>query len=260
MAYETLTYEAEGHVRLVGLNRAAKRNAFNVKMLHELADAYGRYEDDADARCLVLFGHGDHFTGGLDLAEVGPHVEKGGGLSGEGGVDPMDLFGRRRTKPVVMAVSGYCFTIGIELLLASDVRIAADDTKFTQLEVARGILPFGGATLRFPLACGWGDAMRWMLTGDFFGADEALRIGLVQQLVPKGKQLEVARAIADTIAAQAPLAVQATLRASKRAAERGFEAGKDGLMEEARSLMKSEDAAEGVRSFVERRKANFVGR
>lgn len=258
--FETLTYEADGHLRLVGLNRAAKRNAFNVKMLHELAEAYGHYEDDPEARCLLLFAHGDHFTGGLDLAEVGPHVQQGGGLAGEKGVDPLDLFGRRRTKPVVMAVQGYCFTIGIELCLASDVRVAATDTKFTQLEVARGIIPFGGATLRFAQVAGWGDAMRWMLTGDYFDANEALRIGLVQQVVEPGKQFEVARAIAATIAAQAPLAVQGTLRASRMAIEQGFEAAKKDLVDDARKLMASEDAAEGVRSFVERRKAVFKGR
>lgn len=258
--YETLTYEADGHVRLVGLNRPAKRNAFTVKMLHELADAYRRYEDDADARCLVLHAHGEHFTGGLDLAEVGPHVANGGGLSDENGIDPMDVFGRRRTKPVVMAIRGLCFTIGIELALASDIRIAASDARFNQLEVGRGILPFGGATLRFAQVAGWGDAMRWILTGDFFDAAEAHRIGLVQQVVAPGEELAVATKIAQTVAAQAPLAVKAALAASKRTVERGFEAGREGLLEEARALMKTEDSAEGVKSFVERRKAVFVGR
>ena len=229
-------------------------------MLHELADAYAKYEADADARCLLLFAHGDHFSGGLDLAEVGPYVAGGGGLQGTDGIDPLDLFGKRRTKPVVMAVQGYCFTIGIELCLASDVRIAATDTKFTQLEVGRGIIPFGGATLRFAQVAGWGDAMRWMVTGDFFDASEALRIGLVQQVVPPGEQLAVARAIAETIANQAPLAVQATIRAARTALEQGAEAAKTELMTEARRLMATEDAAEGVKSFMERRKAVFHGR
>lgn len=258
--FETLTYESEGHVRLVGLNRAAKRNAFNVKMILELADAYAKYEDDPEARCLVLFAHGDHFTGGLDLGEVGPYVEKGGSLAGDGAVDPLDLFGRRRKKPVVMAMQGYCFTIGIELCLASDIRIAASDTKFNQLEVGRGIMPFGGATLRFAQVAGWGDAMRWMLTGDFFDAAEAHRIGLVQQVVAPGEQLATAKAIATTIANQAPLAVQATMRAARAAIEQGTEPAKAEMMSVARGLMATEDAAEGVRSFVERRKAVFKGR
>jgi enoyl-CoA hydratase/carnithine racemase len=259
-SYETLTYEADGHLRLVGLNRAAKRNAFNVRMLLELSEAFTAYENDADARCLLLFAHGEHFTAGLDLAEVGPHVATGGGLQGEGGVDPLDLFGRRRTKPVVIALQGYAFTIGIELCLACDVRVAASDTKFNQLEVGRGIIPFGGATLRFAQVAGWGNAMRWMLTGDFFDASEALRIGLVQQVTAPGEQVAVARAIATTISNQAPLAVQATLRASRTALESGPEAAKAELMSEARRLMATEDAAEGVKSFVERRKAVFQGR
>lgn len=257
---ETLTHDVERHVHLVGLNRAAKRNAFNVKMLEELSQAYGRYEDDPDGRCLLLFAHGEHFTAGLDLAEVGPHVKSGGGLVPEGGVDPLDLFGRRRTKPVVVAVSGYCFTIGIELCLASDVRVASEDTRFTQLEVARGIVPFGGATLRFPQVAGWGDAMRWMLTGDFFDAAEARRIGVVQEVTPKGEHVARARAIADTIAAQAPLAVVGTRRSSQTAIEHGFDAARDALLGEARRVMESEDAVEGVMSFVERRKAVFRGR
>jgi len=257
--FETITYENDGHVRLVGLNRPAKRNAFTVQMLNELSDAYRDYEDDADARCLLLFAHGEHFTGGLDLAEVGPHVAGGGGLGGAG-IDPCDLFGRRRTKPVVMATRGFCFTIGIELALASDIRIAATDSKFSQLEVGRGIMPFGGATLRFAQVAGWGNAMRWILTGDFFDADEALRIGLVQQVVAPGEELRVARTIATTIANQAPLAVQATMLSARLAIEEGFDVARDGVVDEARRLMKTEDAAEGVKSFVERRKAVFTGR
>ncbi|MEM9187934.1 MAG: crotonase/enoyl-CoA hydratase family protein [Myxococcota bacterium] len=256
----TLSVEREEHVLLVGLRREAKRNAFNLAMLRELAEAYTEFEDDPELRCAVLFAHGDHFTAGLDLAEVGPEVAKGTELFPEGHVDPLDLLGRRRSKPVVMAVQGYCFTIGIELLLASDIRLAADTTRFRQMEVNRGIMPFGGATLRMPEVAGWGNAMRYLLTGDEFDAAEAHRIGIVQEVLPASELLDRARALASRVAACAPLAVHATRQNAARAVEDGSAAALEVLYPEARRLMGTEDAAEGVRSFLERREGRFQGR
>ena len=255
-----ISTETRGHVLLIGLDRAAKRNAFTTAMLVELAQAFTTFEDEASLRVAVLFAHGEHFTGGLDLAEVGPAVARGQGLMPEGAVDPLDLHGRRRTKPVVCAVQGICFTIGIELMLACDVAIAAAGTRFAQMEVRRGIMPFGGATLRFPAAAGWARAMKWLLTGDEFSAEEALAMGLVAEVVPDGAQLDVAVALAERIASRAPLAVQATLAAAREAAEAGREAAIAKLMGHARPLMATEDAMEGVRSFIERREAVFQGR
>ena len=124
----------------------------------------------------------------------------------------------------------------------------------------RGIFPFGGATLRSVQASGWGNAMRWLLTGDEFGAEEALRIGLVQEVAAKGAHLERAIAIAETIAAQAPLGVQATLVSARNRLEHGFEKAAQDLVPEILGLMKTEDAREGMMSFVERRAAKFEGR
>jgi enoyl-CoA hydratase/carnithine racemase len=258
--FTTLSVEARDHLLVVGLNRPGKRNAFDLTMLGELAQAYGLYERDPALRCLVLFAHGDHFTAGLDLAEVGPAVAAGAPLFPEGGIDPLDLADSRRSKPVVMAVQGFCLTIGVELLLAADIRLAAEGTRFRQMEVQRGILPFGGGTLRWPQVAGWGDAMRWLLTGDEFDAAEALRIGLVQEVVPREALLERALWIAGRVAAQAPLAVQATRAAALRGLEGGRRAGIEGLVDEARRLMDTQDAREGLRSFLERRPARFVGR
>jgi enoyl-CoA hydratase len=254
-----VTYEARGHVRLVGLDRAEKRNAFDLRMLRELAEAYTRADEDPDARCVVLFAHGDHFTGGLQLDEVGPAVAAGEALFPEGSVDPLGLFGRQRTKPAVMALQGWALTIGTELALAQDIRVAAENARFGQIEVQRGIFPFGGATLRLPQVAGWGDAQRWLLTGDVFDAAEALRLGVVQEVVPVGQQLERAVALAERVALRAPLAVQASLRSSRLAVEAGAEAAKARMMEDARGVMASEDAAEGMRSFLERRDAVFTG-
>ena len=121
------------------------------------------------------------------------------------------VWGEQVPKPVVMAVQGIAFTLSIELALASDIIIAADNVRFGQLEIARGIMPFGGATVRAPAQLGWGNAMRFLLTAEEFGAEEAMRIGLVQEVVPAPGQLERATEIAAMIAAQAPLGVQATL-------------------------------------------------
>lgn len=255
----TVTTERRGRVMLIGLNRPDKLNSFNLAMLRELSEAYTAYEADADAWCAVLYAHGDNFTSGLDLAEVGPAVAKGDPLFPDGAVDPLDLAAPRRTKPIVCTVQGWCLTIGMELLLASDIRIASADTRFSQMEINRGIMPFGGATMRLPQIAGWGNAMLHLLTGDRFDATEAHRIGLVQKVVDKGAQLDAAIEIAETVASRAPLGVQATLASSRLAVEQGPAAAYAELMTHARALMDSNDAREGMLSFIERRDAEFTG-
>src|SRR4029079_9187741 len=125
--------------------------------------------------------------------------------------DPWGIWGEPVPKPVVMAVHGIAYTLSIELALACDIVIASDDVRFRQLEIGRGILPFGGATYRAPAKLGWGNAMRFLLTAEEVGAAEALRIGLAQEVVPAGKHIERAKQLAHMIARQAPLGVQATL-------------------------------------------------
>lgn len=260
---EVVATEVRDHVLIITLGRPAKKNAFNVAMLRGLAAAYTRLEADDDARCGLLVAEGGDFTAGLDLAEVGPLVARGADLFGGGegaSVDPLDLGGARRRKPVVVGARGYCFTIGVELMLAADVRLAAQDTVFAQMEVQRGIMPFGGATLRFAAQCGWGNAMRWMLTGARFDAAEALRIGLVQEVVPPDALDARAFAIARDIARQAPLAVQATRESARIARDEGVDAAREALMPAARALFATDDAREGVASFVARREARFTGR
>jgi enoyl-CoA hydratase len=170
------------------------------------------------------------------------------------------MSGPVRSKPVVIAVQGTCLTLGIELILAGDVAVADETASFAQLEVSRGILPFGGATLRFPRLAGWGNAMRWILTGDRFDAAEALRLGLVQEVVAAGEQLTRAREIAHRIAAQAPLAVQATLASARLAITEGDAAAAARLGPELARLAASEDAAIGMEAFLTRTEARFVGR
>jgi len=256
-----VTVERDGHVLLIGINRPDKRNAFNLAVIDEFAAAYEELAADPQLRVGVVFAHGDHFSAGLDLAEVGPAVAAGGpeALGGGRGYDPFGMWGPQVPKPVVVAMQGISYTLSIELALASDIVIAADDVRFRQLEIARGIMPFGGATIRAQRQLGWGNAMRFLLTGEEFGADQAHRIGLVQEVVPVGSQVSRATEIAQTIAAQAPLAVQATLANARLAVTQGDDAAKAHLVETLKTIMVSKDAQEGVMSFLERRDAKFVG-
>jgi enoyl-CoA hydratase len=253
--------ERRGHILLIGFNRPEKRNAADAELLGQLSVAYGELERDPELRVGLLYAVGDHFTGGLDLADVGPRVgEDGIDFVTAGGIDPWQVSGEQLTKPVVVAVQGTCLTLGIELILAADITVAAESTRFGQIEVARGILPFGGATIRFPRAVGWGNAMRWILTGDLFDAAEAHRIGLVQEVVPDGLQFDRALQIAERIAAQAPLAVQATLTNAKHAVRDGDAVAESELQPALVRLMKTEDARIGMQSFLDRTEAVFVGR
>lgn len=257
----SVTVEKDGHVLLIGVDRAAKRNAWDLATIRGVAAAYDQLADDDGVRVGVVFGHGGHFSAGLDLAEVLPAVRDDGPgvLSGQGRHDPFGIWGEPVPKPVVLAVQGIAFTLSIELALACDVVVAADDVRFRQLEVGRGILPFGGATLRAPRQLGWGNAMRFLLTGEEFGAAEALRIGLVQEVVPAGAQLDRAVELARLIAAQAPLGVQGTLANARVAARAAEQPAVGHLRALLPALLDSDDAAEGLRSFVERRDAVFTG-
>ncbi|MCW5622753.1 MAG: enoyl-CoA hydratase/isomerase family protein, partial [Burkholderiales bacterium] len=137
MSFERITVETRGHITLIGLNRPAKRNAVDIVMYTELAQAYAGYERDTGARCAVLFAHGEHFTGGIELPQWLPYFRDGRmpPLPADA-IDPL-LRTQSLSKPLVIAVRGWCLTIGIELLLAADIRIAAQDTRFAQIEVKR---------------------------------------------------------------------------------------------------------------------------
>jgi enoyl-CoA hydratase len=259
---ERISVDRDGHLLLIGVNRPEKRNAFDLAAIEQLAAAYERLADDHELRVGVLYAHGEHFSAGLDLAEVGPAVAVDGpaALTGGGRYDPFGVWGQPVPKPVVMAVQGIAYTLSIELALAADMVVAAADVRFRQLEIGRGILPFGGATFRAPAQLGWGNAMRFLLTAEEFGAEQAQRIGLVQEVVAAGRQLDRAVEFARMVAAQAPMGVQGTLanaRTARAAAER---AAVEHLGELLPGILGSDDARRGVRSFVERREARFTGR
>ena len=255
-----ITTGRDGEIFLIGIDRPKKLNGFSLKMYRELIDAYGAMEQDNAVRVGLLYAHGANFTAGLQLDQFAPLMARGEAAAPAGGIDPFSLREPLRTKPVVCAVQGICFTLGIELMLAQDIVVAADDCRFAQIEVKRGIMPTGGATMRFVDRAGWGNAQRYLLTGDEFGAAEAFRLGFVQEVVSAGKQFERALSIARTIAEQAPLAVRASLASSRRYVEKGPLGMKSEMETVQRKLALSDDAAEGLRSFNERRKARFTGK
>jgi enoyl-CoA hydratase len=250
-----VTTRVHGRCLVMTIDRPAKYNGFTPKMLRELAAAYTRLEHEAELWCGVLEAEGKHFTAGLELSTfdiTDPLIDAEQ-------IDPLDLRDPRRSKPVVVAVHGICFTIGIELMLAADIVIAERGVRFGQLEVKRGLMAYGGATIRMVERAGWGNAMRYLLTGEEFDGETALRLGFVQELVDEGQGRARAIALAEQIAAQAPLAVRESRRSAMIAVERGPAAAVAEFPEQLRNLAASEDFAEGVRSFRERREGRYRG-
>ena len=255
-----ITRETRGPVMLIGLNRVKKKNAFDLAMLNELAAAITHLDASPDLRCGVVFTHGADFTAGLDLMNVAPALAGADHWFGDDVIDPWGTHGRRCRKPIIVAVRGLCLTLGIELILACDICVAATDTRFAQIEVKRGLFPFGGGTARWVSRTTWGNAMRWLLTGDELDAAEAHRIGLVQEVVEPDQALPRAIELAERISAQAPLGVEATLRTARLAVAPAEAPSMEALLPELRKLMSSDDLREGFASFLERRTASFKGR
>jgi len=256
----SIRVEARESLLLIGIDRPEKRNGFTPQMFAQLAAAYTRLESDEALRCGVLYAEGAHFTAGLDLPAIAPLRREGKPLIPDGLVDPYNLRDPVRTKPLVVALKGICFTVAIELMLAADIAVAAQDCRFAQLEVKRGIMAACGAPFRMVERAGWGNAMRLLLTGDEFDAAEALRLGFVQEIVAAGEEFTRAIAIAQSIALQAPLAVKATLAFARLASTAGWVAAQATASSVQQSLYNSEDAREALLAFTDKRTARFLGR
>lgn len=247
------------HVLLIVVDRVRKRNAFTPELMSQLAQALTRLDDDEDLWVGVLGFAGDHTTAGLDMARFfGPDADEERATMAEL-VDPFGL-GRRLTKPLVTAVQGITYTVGIEMALAGDIVVAADDARLCQLEPKRGLPAMGGATFRYVNRAGWGNAMYHLLRADEFDAVEAHRIGLVQEIVPPGHQIERALELAAEIARNAPLATRQTKHNAHVSLQEGEPAAVAGLSGLRRAATASDDFAEGIASWVERRPARFTGR
>ena len=257
---------AEGKIRTkthdrvfkIIIDNPAKKNAFSPVMMEQLSDALTELHNNDSYWVGVITAEGKDFTAGLDMPKFfGPTAEKR--KVKEGNVDVFGL-GKRCKKPIVTAVHGIVFTIGIELMLAGDIVVAADDSRFCQMEAKRGIAPLGGAHFRFLSRTGWGNAMYHLFLCDEFTAPRAREIGLVQEVVPAGQQVERAMELATMITRNAPLGIQVTKDAAAKYVEHGESAAIACIPAIRERVLNSADAREGIQSFIERRAAVFQGR
>jgi len=258
----TVTVERRGQVVLVGLNRPSIQNRIDPPTRLRLGEVLYQYEHDPTLRALVLFGHGANFSRGIDV-----DASQAGIISGRRETTPaptLDLNGNsqpRRTKPMVVVVHGDTWNLGHEIYLAGDIRIAAADTRFGQDENTHGRFPGGGATVRFVREAGWGNAMRYMLTGDHWSAEESYRMGVTQQVAPTAAAaLDAGVALANKIAACGPLSIKATLASAHLYVDPVEADALSKLGAQYSALYRTEDFVEGRRAEAEGRPPKYQGK
>lgn len=249
----------DGRILGIEVDRTEKMNGFTPEMFASLRAALTKLDEEPDLWVGVLTFAGAHTTAGLDLPRFAASMRGEGAGVVESGVDPFGIM-RQVRKPLVTAVQGVTFTIGIEMMLAADIVIAADDCRFCQMEPKRGLAVFGGAHVRYVERAGWGNAMYHLLRADEFDAARALSLGMVQEVVPVGRQKERAFEIAREIATLAPIAVQEIKRGALVYLERGERAAFDEIPAMRKRTANTKDFAEGIASFREKRKPVFEGR
>jgi enoyl-CoA hydratase/carnithine racemase len=260
MAFVNLLLERDGASAVVTINRPKVLNALNSETLDELRRAILELKYDADIRVVIVTGAGDKsFVAGADINELAAQTPTSGrehALSGQHVFDLIENMG----KPVIAAINGYALGGGCELAMACTLRIAADSARLGQPEIALGLLPGYAGTQRLPRLVGKGRAMEMILTGAAIGADEALRIGLVNRVVAAADLMLEARKLAQQLAAGAPIALRYIMTAINKGMEMPFaeacqyEATLFGL------VGATEDMREGTAAFLEKRKAAFKGR
>ena len=258
----TVTVERRGDIVLVGLNRPFIQNRIDPSTRLRLAETFYQYEHDPSLRALVLFGHGDNFSRGIDV-----DASQAGIIAGQratGTAPTLDVLGNsqpHRSKPVVVVVHGDTWNLGHEIYLACDVRVAAANTRFGQDENTHGRFPGGGATVRFVREAGWGNAMRYMLTGDHWTAEESYRMGITQQIAPTPQAaLDAGIAMARKIAACAPLSIKATLASAHQVVDPVEADALSKLGAQYSALYRTEDFIEGRRAEAEGRPPQYKGK
>jgi enoyl-CoA hydratase len=258
MSYDNLLYETEGPLALITINRAERHNAISLATLDDLHAAIARAAEDEAVRVIALTGAGDKsFASGSDLEEVERRdLAKALEPLVQGVAERLE----RTPKPTIAAINGYCMGGGLEVALGCDLRVASETAKFATPEGKLGIIPGGGATQRLPRLIGRAWAMEMLLMGETVDADHALRIGLVTRVVPPGELLPTVRKMAAHLASFAPL-VPRFMKAMVHSGMEGSLAAGLALEKFAQgALCETEDKAEGIRAFLEKRRPEWKGR
>lgn len=257
-----ITFERRGQIVLIGINRPYIYNRIDPETYVGLAKGLYQYDHDPSLRAAVLFGHGDNFSRGIDVDAYQAFMASGRALFADKDIiDPLAKSSTKLTKPLIVVTHGDTWNMAHELCLASDIRIAAADTRFGQDENTHGRFPGGGATVRFVHQAGWGNAMRYMLTGDHWSAEEARRIGIVQEIAAtREKALEFGIEIASKIAACGPLGIKTTLASAHLAIYPSQAEALSRLNAQYQALYRTEDFKEGRRAEAENRPPVYLGR
>ncbi len=255
MNYEILKMEAAGTAAMVTVSRPQAMNALNTRFFQEMDSLVAEIAGRADIKAVVITGEGKAFVAGADIAEMvakTPDEARAFSKLGQRTFRSLELL----EKPVIAAVNGFALGGGCELALACDIRIASAKAKFGQPEVNLGLIPGYAATQRLPRLVGLGNALLLLLSGEMVGAEDALRMGLVQKVVEPEALLPTALELARTIASKGPLAVRLVKRVAREGLLTDFETG-CGLEAEAFGLPFGNEGAEGMKAFLEKRKPDW---
>ena len=258
-----LTVERRGPIALFGINRPDIHNRIDPETSQSLGRAYYDFDHDPSLRAAILFGHGPNFSRGIDVDANTARLRNGPSSAPPNPrvIDPLGKSKAHLSKPLIVVAHGETWNMAHELMLAADIRIAAENTDFGQDENTHGRFPGGGATIRFVREAGWGNAMRYMLTGDHWTAQEALRMGEIQMVAPTREQaLEAAIEIARRIAACAPLGIKATLASAHLALDESEPIALAKTGEQYAALYRTEDFLEGRHAEAEGRPPIYKGK
>lgn len=258
--YKTLLCEVEQQIATVTLNRPRVLNALNAQVFHELRECFGNLAKDGDVRVILITGAGEKaFAAGADINELtATNRVTGRALARHGS----SIFRQIETcgKPVIALINGFALGGGCELAMSATLRIAAETAKLGQPEVRLGLIPGYGGTQRLPRLVGQSAALKLLLTGEIISAQEALRIGLVDELVPPEQLVERGKELARTIAGLAPLAIAGCMEAVHKGADRSLDAALSIEASIFGRLSGTEDKAEGTKAFLEKRPPRWAGR